>query len=251
MDHEQFVDALAWRAALTHEDADAVSKMALQMLAEQVSARVMNDVLDQLPSPLDSITPVPPAQQREISVQEFSTRLSQLAGVDDPDRGLALMPSVFAVVGEACGPERLRAAVAGLPLEYQSLLPGEGRDADEFVAHVQRRAQLWSREVAAAGTRATLAALAASLSEERARELGAALPPGLHPHLDTGRGDAQHFDEPGFLDRVGSQAGLAGDDTAERHVRAVLATLTAWAPRPVLDAIQAELPQELADMFDP
>lgn len=249
MDYEQFLDAVTQRTALSRDRAEVVSKTTLQVLAEQVNPEVMSELLAPLPSQLASVRSVPPDQRQHLSLDEFCQRVSQFAGVGDPERARAHVHSVFAVLADASGSDRLMSAVAGLRPEYQALLPTEGGGFDEFAARVQKRVRSSSREEAVAGTHATLVALADRLSEGQAAELAAVLPPELRPYLNTGKGSAQPFDKAGFLGRVGSEAGLEGAELAETHARAVLATVAEWAAGEELDDTLAQLPPELADMF--
>lgn len=249
MNYADLLDALVRRTALDREHADAVTTATVQGLADQISTDEMRDLLAQLPDPLSAVNPAPPDRQRRIPFDEFCMRISEHTPQGDPDRTRAYVQSVFAVLGQVADAERLRAAVAHLRPEYQALLPAETDAAGEFLSHVQRRGGFQTQVAAVTSTHAVLAALAERLSEGQATDLAAKLPAELRPYLTSSKGDAQSFDKPGFLGKVGAEAGIADHDAAETHARAVLATVHEFAPGGEIDETLAQLPSELADMF--
>lgn len=249
MDYESFLDALGQRTALDRQQADTVTKTTLHELGQQVSPHEMRELLAGLPDQLtEDVTPAPPDQQRHMPLDEFCERVAGSAGVDDPDTARAHVHSVFAVLGRAVDADQLRAAVAQLRPEYQALLPADTDTAQEFLSRVRERLGL-TDEAAVHSTHATLRALSDRISEGQASELAGVLPTELRPYLDTAKGSAQPFDQPGFLGRVGAEAGLADHDDAQAHARAVLSTVNEWAPQGKLDDTLAQLPPELAQLF--
>lgn len=249
MDYQSLLDAVQWRTALNREQADAVAKATVQGLADQVSTWEMLDAMAQLPDQLSAITPAAPDRQRHLPFDEFSLRVAERAGLGGPDRSRAYVHSVFTVLGQAVDAEVLRAAIAQLRPEYQTLLPTETDAAGEFLARVRRRGGLHTQQAAVTSTHAVLAALAERLSEGQANGLAATLPAELRPYLTSSKGEAQPFHKAGFLGGVGAEAGLDDDDTAEAHARAVLATVREAAPEKEIGDTLAQLPPDLADMF--
>ncbi len=249
MDYESFLGALRQRTALDRREADALTTATLQELAQQVSTQEMRELLAGLPDELTAeVTPAPPDRQRHMPLEEFCERVAGATDVSDPAAARAQVHSVFAVLGRATDSDQLREAVAQLRPEYQALLPADTDTAQEFLSRVRERLGL-TDEAAVRSTHATLTALADRISEGQASDLAEMLPAELRPHLNTARGSAQPFDKPGFLGRVGAEAGLADHDAAEAHARAVLSTVHEWASQGDLDETFAQLPPELAQLF--
>lgn len=249
MDYGSLLDAVVRRTALDRERADAVTKATVQGLVDQVSTWEMLDLLAQLPDQLSALSPAAPDRQRHMPLDELCTNVGERGGLNDPDRARAHVQSVFHVLGEAADAERLRAAIAQLRPEYQALLPAETDAAGEFLARVRRRGGFRTQEAAVTSTHAVLAALAERLSEGQANDLGRTLPAELRPYLTSSKGDAQPFDKPGFLGRVGAEAGVGDSDTAATHARAVLATVHETAPEGEIRDTLAQLPSELYELF--
>ncbi|GAA3752416.1 DUF2267 domain-containing protein [Salinactinospora qingdaonensis] len=121
---------------------------------------------------------------------------------------------------------------------------------DDFLARVQQQSGLTSREEADQVTRATLTALGERISGGQMSDLAALLPRQLTPEVEHGRGQAKSFDKGAFLDRVSGDIGTTDLDAVERETRGVLRTLQEWAPEGEVDNTLAQLPPELAGMFE-
>jgi uncharacterized protein (DUF2267 family) len=96
-------------------------------------------------------------------------------------------------------------------------------DHDEFLRMVERAAGT-NREQAEAAVRATLMTLAERISGGEAEEIAGQLPTELRPLL-AATGHAKPFGADDFVRRVAAREGGVAPEIAERHVRAVFATL--------------------------
>lgn len=97
--------------------------------------------------------------------------------------------------------------------------------------------------------RATLSALANAVSAGQISDLMPALPPGLAPEGTAVASNAQQVDKSAFLDQVGGASGSTDVEVVERQVRAVLTTLTRWAPNAQISATLDQLPADIREMF--
>lgn len=96
----------------------------------------------------------------------------------------------------------------------------------------------------------TLNLLADRVDMGQARDLSPALPEGMRTYLATHKKTAQSFGKATMLDRVETATGAADQGIAEAYVRAVFATLTEWVSDRQLADTCAQLPPEIAAMFD-
>jgi uncharacterized protein (DUF2267 family) len=124
---------------------------------------------------------------------------------------------------------------------------------DEFIGHVQARAQLPSRGDAEAATRATLETLGERIPEGVATNLAGQLPQEVGEHLRRtitmgGVGRGERFDLDEFARRV-AERGRMDEPTAVFRSRVVL-EVTGEATRDVLDKVRDSLPAELAKLVD-
>lgn len=122
---------------------------------------------------------------------------------------------------------------------------------DQFIGHVQDRADLDSRGAAEAATRATLETLGERLAGGEPDNLAAQLPPeiGLHLRREDGAGDP--FDVEEFHRRVAEREG-PGTDTGDAafHASAVLSVVRDAVTGGVLDHVAAQLPPEFNAVFE-
>jgi uncharacterized protein (DUF2267 family) len=117
-------------------------------------------------------------------------------------------------------------------------------DYEQFLAIVDRHARI-GRDAADRAVRAVLATLAERLTRARARQLATQLPPELLEPLSSGRSEPERLDLEAFLRRVADREGVDLAD-AEWHARAMFRALREVVSGAELDAVVAELPQDLA-----
>lgn len=248
MRYDEFVEAVGQRAGIEQQRAAEASRAVVQALAEQVGQQRMHGLADQLPRglrPRVEASAAAPGQP----LREFYTRVGELEGRDpaQPDRHVR---AVFATLHDATTGGQLREVVGQLPVEYQELLPSEAApvSAEGFLAAVQQRGQLASAHEAAVVTRLILGALAERISAGQARDLAAAVPGELRPHIESGR-EARAFSLEDVLERL-MHAQQVHREVAMRYVRAVLRTLREHVPEREIADTRAQLPSEFAELFD-
>jgi uncharacterized protein (DUF2267 family) len=117
---------------------------------------------------------------------------------------------------------------------------------DDFINVVQAGARA-SREAAEQASRAVLEVLAERIASGEARDLAAALPPGIAPWLAT-TSDAERFDADEFVRRVAEREG-ADVEKAERHVRAVLDAVSRAVSDKEFSDLIAELSKDYARLL--
>lgn len=248
MRYGEFVETVGQRAGIEQQRAEAASKAVIRALTEQVGAQRAHGLVDQLPQDLQpkveasTVAPTRP-------VSEFYDRVSELEGRDpaEPDRHVQ---AVLATLDDATTGGQLREVVGQLPAEYQDLLPtGLGPVSGEaFLASVQQRGQLPSGHEAAAVTRIVFSTLAERISAGQARDLAAALPGELRPHLESS-GGPRVFELEDLLERI-THGQQVNREVAARYIRAVLRTLREHAPDQEIADTRAQLPSDFAQMFD-
>lgn len=249
MHYDDFVAAVARRAECEPHQAEAASKAVLRVLGEQVSDNLFARLATQLPGTLKA--EVPAATSRQLSLAEFYGRVSELGGPETVGSPQRPVQAVLATLADAVSAEQMQELAAELPGEYGQVLPAAGASggAGEFLAKVQRDGQLASAHDAEEVTRTTLLALAERLTAGQAHELAASLPEPLRAPLTATHGDAEAFDRQVFINRIMDKRGVDAG-TAEQQVRAVLRGVGEHAARHEVGDTIAQLPGDLARMFE-
>lgn len=121
---------------------------------------------------------------------------------------------------------------------------------DEFIAQVQRRADLNSRDEADNAVRATLETLAERLAGGEAKDLASQLPPEIAIYLEqplAGAGEDYSLDE--FFQRVSDREGVALAD-ATFHARVVCGLVSEVVTMGEIENVRAQLPAEFRQLFE-
>lgn len=118
-----------------------------------------------------------------------------------------------------------------------------------FITRVQQLAELSDRDETERVIHGTLGTLAETITGGQMGDLAPVLPVELRPDIAESRGQARPFDKGAFLDRVTGHIDTVDIDTAETQVRAVLQTGYEWALAGEIDDTLAQLPPDLAAMF--
>lgn len=121
---------------------------------------------------------------------------------------------------------------------------------DEFIAQVQRRADLSSRDQADRAVRATLETLAERLAGGEAKDLASQLPQEIAIYLEqplAGAGQNYTLDE--FFQRVSDREGVALPD-ASFHARVVIGLISEVVTMGEIENIRAQLPAEFRELFE-
>lgn len=120
----------------------------------------------------------------------------------------------------------------------------------EFIQQIQHRASLEQYEEAHQLAVATLEALGQSVSGGQAQQLAQWVPPELGEELTGHTGHASAFDKSNFLDKIGGKIFTVDIERVEQYVRVTLQTVRSYAPTEEFDNTIAQLPDELAALFD-
>ena len=121
--------------------------------------------------------------------------------------------------------------------------------SDEFIAKVQRRADLGSQEEAMWAIRATLETLAERLAGGEAKDLASQLPPEIGVFLlEPGAGMGEPFGLDEFFKLVSERAGIGLHDGSLR-ARVVIAVLSEAVSMGEIENVRAQLPEDIRQLF--
>jgi len=121
---------------------------------------------------------------------------------------------------------------------------------DEFIAQVERRSGLDSRDAAIRATSATLETLAERLAGGEARDLASQLPPEIGAYLQqpfAGAGEPFSLDE--FFQRVSNREGVSLAD-ATYHARIIIALISEVVTMGEIENVRSQLPTNFRQLFD-
>lgn len=131
----------------------------------------------------------------------------------------------------------------GLGDEYSS-------EMESFLTRVQELGGLSSHQEADRVVRATLAALGERITGGQMADLAPGLPRELRPEIDHARGQAMGFEKNAFLDQITGDVDTVDIEKAEMQARGVLRAVYERAPEGEIDDTLAQLPPELAALFE-
>jgi len=121
---------------------------------------------------------------------------------------------------------------------------------DEFIAQVERRTGLDSRDAAIRATSATLETLAERLAGGEAKDLASQLPPEIGVYLQqpfAGAGEPFSLDE--FFQRVSKREGVSLAD-ATYHARIIIALISEVVTMGEIENVRSQLPTNFRELFD-
>ena len=122
--------------------------------------------------------------------------------------------------------------------------------SDEFIAQVERRTGLDSRDAAIRATAATLETLAERLAGGEAKDLASQLPPEIGNYLQqplAGAGEPFSLDE--FFQRVSAREGVPLPD-ATYHARIIIALISEVVTMGEIENVRSQLPTNFRQLFD-
>lgn len=251
MHEAEFIETVRRDAPIESEEVAAeVTLATLRTLGERITDGEAADVAEQLPRGLAEPLADAPGEADPFSLDEFTARVSDRAGVDDAD----VVPAargVAAALSEAA-PAELDAAREQLPTEFDVIFePGGPIATDAFLETVSARAGVDSTDAARAATTATLRTLGERLSAGEAADLALYLP---DPFAETlvESADASPTDDAldEFVRRIAEREDVERA-AAKTHARAVCGTLAETAGERELDAAKKQLPDQFGVLFDP
>lgn len=120
---------------------------------------------------------------------------------------------------------------------------------DEFVGHVQHRAELPSRGAAEAIIRVTFETLGERLQKSAAKHLAAQLPPEIGRHL-IGAEHFEHLRLEQFYNRVAARENTDSLKAAH-YVSAVMQTLCEAVTPGAIGKLRQQLPSDFEEIFAP
>jgi uncharacterized protein (DUF2267 family) len=125
VDYDEFLIAVTDRTALSRDQAEAITRATLEVLADRLSGGEAQDLAKELPAPLSDWLSerTPDEQAKPWSVQSFLRRVEDVAGVP-ADVAIAGVQAVFAALREAVPDREWRHLAGQLPEEYEELVPG-------------------------------------------------------------------------------------------------------------------------------
>lgn len=121
MQHDEMIEALTRRLPIGAVQARAVLAAVVQALSETARRGEMADLRSQLPGELKVIEPESATPDR--SVDEFCSRVGDLAGADNADQAQLFTRAALGVLAEAVTSGQLSQLLASLPHGYAQLLP--------------------------------------------------------------------------------------------------------------------------------
>lgn len=251
MDEEELIETVRREAPLESADtAREVTTATLRTLGERITDGEASDLAVRLPEPLaDALLDVP-GEAEPFSLEEFTDRVSDRAGIEESNV-IAGSRAVATAVSTVAADE-LETAREQLPAEFDLIFePGGPVTEGAFLEAVRDRADLGSTGAARDAASATLRTLGERLSEGEAADLALYLPEPLEEELlyaDDASATAYSFDE--FTRRVSQREGV-GRATAERHARAVGSVLAETASEREIEAARKQLPDPFGVVFDP
>lgn len=247
MDFEQFIAAVSTRGHLDRDAAERVSRACLSTLARRLNRGEVRELVDRLP-----IEMAPwlfhDGEPEAFDVDEFLARMASSAGVDrrTADR---LARVIFSVLRDALDADEVAALAAALPENMRAVflnlaLPSE----DELVADVAARLEGdTSTETARRALEAVLETLAERIAPGEVEDLVSRLPLTFHEPLRRGAAQCTEHTRrrtaSEFVQVVAEREGV-DQDTARRHIRAVLAALRAALGDEEFSDMVVELPKD-------
>jgi uncharacterized protein (DUF2267 family) len=124
MDDEEFLAKVVERAGLPREQAEALTRATLEVLADRISGGEARDLARELPEPLKEWLRPLDELAKGYGPHSFVRRVRDRAGVTQ-EVAEAGVRAVIATLREAIRPKEFRDATAQLPKEYEPLLTWE------------------------------------------------------------------------------------------------------------------------------
>jgi uncharacterized protein (DUF2267 family) len=131
VNYAEFIEAVARRAQVPSDEAEAITRAALETLTDRITAGQASRIAGQLPvelrEHLHKTTSAIGAQIAEsFGVDEFVERVAARAGVDVTmaDAG---MRAAFSTIGEAVSTDELQDMVSQLPKEFWEMIQAGAR----------------------------------------------------------------------------------------------------------------------------
>jgi uncharacterized protein (DUF2267 family) len=250
VDYERFIAFVQEAGELDRAAAERATQAVLQTLAERLSAGQARDLAEALAPDLAPWLGTDSGAE-PFDAEEFVRRVAKR---EDVDRKQAERHTraVLLALSRSVSSEEFDDMVAELPKSFAALLPRGERvevmPAEEFLRRVADRSGL-DGDGAMRATGAVLETLAERIAGGEVRDLIEELPGELHEPLRRGdalsHGAARRMSLQEFVRRIAEREGVVPAE-AQRHARAVMATLREAVSRNEWLDVNAQLPEEYA-----
>jgi uncharacterized protein (DUF2267 family) len=230
--YEKFLDRVAERAGVSREQAEALTRATLEVLADRISGGQDDDLAARLPEELARMLRKAPQKLPEkYGFDEFVEKVRDRALDIPPDAVLPGIRAVFLTLRDAAGGKEFRDTMEQLPHQFRELLQDEGGAAqgaaqeDALVQRTADRAGV-STEDAVLLTQATLEVLGDRIGGQQAHDLSLRLPEISALWLDEPvETPAQDYGVDDFVSRVRVMVTDVEDDDITPGIQAVLISL--------------------------
>jgi uncharacterized protein (DUF2267 family) len=119
--YDKFIAAVADRAGLPRDEAEALAHATLRVLSERISGGEAEDLRAQLPNELQ--VDLLPAQEeaQPFDADEFARRVAERTGIDEANAGTAVV-AVLATLRDAVTPGEFEDVLSQLGQEFAQLV---------------------------------------------------------------------------------------------------------------------------------
>jgi len=123
MNDQEFIDVVARRAGVSHDQAATLTPAALATLAQRISGGEDDDIANQLPGALGQHLRRPPgrADAEPLGLDEFVRRVSERSGVDQT-LAMAGVRAVLTTIREAVTGDEVTDMLSQLPKEFLQVI---------------------------------------------------------------------------------------------------------------------------------
>jgi uncharacterized protein (DUF2267 family) len=119
--YDQFVTAVAGRAGVPPDEAEALTRACLRVLAERLSAGEAEDLRAQLPKELKDELVSPQDEAQAFGPREFARRVAEQAGTDEIT-ARAAVAAVLSTLRDAVTPGEFDDVLAQLDNDFAALV---------------------------------------------------------------------------------------------------------------------------------
>ena len=154
MEYDEFIDRVAERAGVSHEQAESLTRATLQVLAHRVSGGQDLDLAAQLPEKLaKQMRKAPQKLPEKYGFDEFVGRVRERAASVSREAVLPGIRAVMLTLRDAVGDKEFRDTLDQLPHQFRELLQEEGASEADRTADVEADAESGGDQTAGAAAR--------------------------------------------------------------------------------------------------
>lgn len=251
MHEDEFLEIVRQEAALGSKDAArSISEATLRTVGERITDGQAQDISLALPDNLaDSLMEAGSSEAEVFSIDEFTDRVSERAGIPKSDVTKQSRAVVTAISTTDTELQNLREQ---LPTEFNVIFePGGPIEMENFLDTVRQRSNIESTDAASDATNATLQTLGDRLTTGEAKDIALYLPEEFEaPLVESGESEAVGYSLDEFVQQVAQREDIESAE-ARRHAHAVSSTVAETVSDRELDAAKKQLPDPFGAIFDP